>query len=743
MKVVCRGILLVIAFAIVAVMALGVYALAFFNPNDLKSCIVDTVRERTGMTLVMDGSINWRFYPHVGFSIDSVKAYAPDQSIMNGPQASIRHADISFSLSRLLLGDIIVNGLNAQGVRVNLLCDERHRQSCLTWVGGLRDVLSASMPMPPHPFLIEASHTNGEGGASKESSSPMRMDGSTPPPSYSWPRLIFDLDRVKIEDGEVHYMGPKDGLLPRIDINQLTLVGSHVAFGRSFPVSVTFDVASGTRFPPATIMAQANARSDMMIGRHEVDHLRLAALSGDNRYSMSLGQLTADTNRDEYQVTDVRLDGMLRSLIDGGDDSPFSLAFNGHYDGLTDKAILDALSLSLQGVNVTGRVEGLDLFSMPRWKGALDFDTTNLRQWLATNGLKTLPDNAHALRHSSADIDFSIDDHQLTLDSVRGNLDGQIFTASLQWPFDDVPVADIAMPELLLDRYLPLEDGLLPTPSRSASRDMTAPAWVNWLSYHRALAFKVRADVDSLLLHDRALHNVSLALSTKDGRWQLSRLVALLGNGQLTVGGIAQATPIPGKFLLTTTFRDVPIYADHSGIYAPSSVPTLNGRMELSAQLNDPWGTLSGPVTLSLSNDNQTGTWLSHFVCRAAAQASNTPTGEVMPAMLDSFNGRFTLRDGVLYSDDLRGRLSGNVLEGKGVFDLTRRYFDYHLLLKPQTDAVAGCALPRKMVGNGMLLRCSGSLSDVMDNWCGLDDERSSSILRTPLLHLSRRATSP
>ena len=738
MKVVCIGILLVIALVAIAAIAVMVYALAFFDPNNLKPRIVSAVRERTGMTLVMDGNISWRFYPHIGFSIDSVKAYASDQSIMNGSQASVRHADISLRLSRLLMGDVIVDGLNVQGVRVNLLCDDHHRQSCLSWLGGLRSVLATSMPMLPHPFLVEASHMGKVPISAKNSALAKRFDGSMPVPPCSWPCIIFDLDRVKIEDGEVHYLGAKDGFVPRVDINQLTLVGAHAAFGRSFPISVTFDVASGTRYPPATITAQASVRSDLLIGLHEVDHLRLAALSGDNRYSMSVGHLKADTDHDEYQVTDVHLDGIWHGLLAEGEHSPFSLVFNGRYDGLTDKATMDGLTLSLLGLNAKGHVEGLNLFGAPHWKGAVNLSTTNLRQWLATNGLAMLPDAGRAFRQGYADIDFSADEQHMALDSVKGNLDGQVFSASLQWPFDGTPAAEVDVPELSLDRYLPLDTGVLPTLRERTSRDMTMPAWVDWLMRHRALAFQLRADVDTLHWHDLAFRNVSLLLSSQHGDWRLSRLAALLGSGQIAVTGGVQAGQVPGKLFLTSVLRDIPLHANGDAANAPGPLPTLSGRLELGAQLNDPWGTLSGPVTLSLDHDDRIGTWLSHSICRAAAQVNNTPTDEVVPAALEHFNGRFTLRDGILYSDDLRGRLSGNLLEGEGIFDVARHRFDYRLLLRPQFAAAMGCALPREMVSSGVPLHCAGALEDIADGWCGLDDERSSSMLTPPSFHLAR-----
>lgn len=753
MKVVCRGILLVITLAIVMVLAAIIYALAFFDPNDFKPRIVDAVRDRTGLTLVMDGNISWRFYPHIGFSIDSVKAYAPDQLIMNGPQASIRHADISLSLSRLLMGDVIVDGLNAQGVRVNLLCDERRHQTCLTWLNGFKDVLATSMPPPSHPFLIEAPHPmdgspDFQPHANGDSAIEMPPHGMPSPRddqnvhASSWPRLIFDLNRIKVEDGEVHYQGLDDGLVQRLDVNQLTLVGTRVALGRHFPVSVTFDVASGTRLPPATVTAQADVCSNVFMGLHEIAHLRLAALSGNKRYSLSMAQLSADTGHEEYRVRDVHIDGMLRSLATDDNASPFSLSFDGRYDGLTDKAEVENVNFSHQGIDIQGRVEGLTLLNSPRWKGTLALATNNLRQWLTANAVKALPDDTRAFRQLTADIDFNVDEEHVGVDSIKGRLDGQPLNASVQWRYGDVPSFELEMPSLSLDHYLPPDNGLWSYVGTSGARDMVAPEWVDWLRQHRNLLFKAHANVDALTWNNRSLHNLSLALSAQDGRWQLSRLSALVGDGQVVMTGGVQVDQLPGRLFLSANFKDMPLYV---GRVASAEVaePSMSGRMELGAQLNDPWGTLSGPVWLGIRNDDQSGAWLSHTVCRAVAQASNIPTGEVVPAMMENATGRFTLRDGILYSDDLRGRLAGNPIEGEGIFDLARHRFDYHLLVRSSSSALTGCALPREMINNGVPLRCSGTLADMPDSWCGLDDERSGGILRNTLRHSDRWSTSP
>lgn len=756
MKLVCRGILLVFALAVVIVTAAVVYALAFFDPNDLKPRIVDAVREKTGMTLVMDGNISWRFYPHIGFSIDSVKAYAPDQLIMNGPQASIRHADISLSLSRLLMGDVIVDGLNAQGVRVNLLCDDHRQQSCLSWLGSLKDVLATSMPVPPRPFLVEAPRRSGAGDnatfASRSADDASGSPRDMPPPhdmgdpsahSSSWPRLIFDLNRIKIEDGEVHYQGRDESFVQRLDINQLTLVGTHVALGRHFPISVTFDVASGTRLPPATVTAQAEVCSNVMMGHHEVDHLRLAALSGNKRYSLSLDQFDADTAHQEYRVRDIHIDGVLRSLFNDSIESPFSLSFNSRYDGLTDKAEFDDISFGHQGIDIKGHVDGLTLWDSPRWKGALSLTTNNLRQWLASNAVTALPDDTRAFRQLAADIDLSVDARHLAFNSVKGRLDGQALNASMLWEYSGIPSIELEMPSLSLDRYWSADRGLGSLlGSSSSARDMMAPAWVEWLRQHNGIAFKARADVDTLTWSDRTLRNVSLALSAQNGRWQMTRLAALMGDGQLSATGGMQVDQSPGRLYFNANFKDVPLYEGRSGdMNTPE--PSISGRMDLAAQLNDPWGTLSGPVWLGLRNDDQSGVWLSHTVCRAAAQASNIPTGEVVPAVMENASGRFTLRDGILYSDDLRGHLSGSTVEGDGVFDLARHRFDYRVLVRSRSGMLAGCTLPREMMNSGVPLHCSGTLADMADSWCGLDDERGGGILRNSLRHSDRWSTSP
>lgn len=744
MKVVCRGMLLVITLVVIVILAIVIYALAFFDPNDLKPRIVEAVREKTGLTLVLDGNINWRFYPHIGFSIDSVKAYASDQLIMNGPQASIRHADVSLSLTRLLMGDVIVDELNAQGVRVNLRCDDHRRQTCLAWLDGVRDTLSASMPASQDPFLVEAPQHMHDGANYRQSFNesndihrrnvPASNDMKDSQRSTLWPRLIVDLNRIKIEDGEVHYQGVEDGIVQRLDINQLTLVGSHVALGRSFPISVTFDVASGTRLPPATITAQANVCSNLVVGRHDIDHLRLAALSGTKRFSLSLDQLSADTEHQEYRVSDAHIDGILHSFFDQDSESPFSLSFDGRYDGVTDKAVLDDFDFGHQGIDVRGRIEGITLFNTPRWKGALSLTTNNLRQWLSSNGVASLPDDTRAFRQLTADIDFDADAQHLAVDSIKGTLDGQPLNGSVQWGYAETPSIEIEMPSLSLDRYLPLDDGLFSLIGSSTSRDMMTPKWAKWMRQHKEVAFKVRTDIDTLTWRDRILNNLSLSLEAHDGRWQLSRLAARMGDGQFIASGGIQTDQMPGRFYVNANFKNVPLYARRTN-NTEVPAPSLNGRMELAAQLNDLWGTLSGPVWLSLRNDDQTGAWLSHSVCRAVAQASNVPTSEVAPAPLESADGRFTLRDGILYSDDIRGHLSGASIDGEGIFDLARHRFDYHLLARPQSSLLAGCALPREMVTNGVPLRCAGTLADMADGWCGLDDERGGSILRTSLRH--------
>ncbi len=60
---------LVLAIPIVAIIAVVLALVLLVNPNQFKPLIVEQAKQQTGLDLVIEGDIDWQFFPSVGFTL--------------------------------------------------------------------------------------------------------------------------------------------------------------------------------------------------------------------------------------------------------------------------------------------------------------------------------------------------------------------------------------------------------------------------------------------------------------------------------------------------------------------------------------------------------------------------------------------------------------------------------------------------------------------------------------------------
>ncbi|MBD1571756.1 AsmA family protein [Vibrio sp. S17_S38] len=73
-----KKVLIFLAVPITAIL-IAVLALVFFvNPNQFKPLIIEQTKAQTGFDLVIDGDIEWTFFPHIGFTIGKTKLLNPN-----------------------------------------------------------------------------------------------------------------------------------------------------------------------------------------------------------------------------------------------------------------------------------------------------------------------------------------------------------------------------------------------------------------------------------------------------------------------------------------------------------------------------------------------------------------------------------------------------------------------------------------------------------------------------------------
>src|SRR5712691_1124919 len=117
MKKIFRYGLLCIAGLIVVLAGLAVYIAATFDPNQYKPQIVQLVKDKTQRTLQL-GDIKLSFFPSLGVKLGalSLSEHKSDKEFV-----TVESARISLKLLPLLSEQVVVDEVEIQGVRMNLI----------------------------------------------------------------------------------------------------------------------------------------------------------------------------------------------------------------------------------------------------------------------------------------------------------------------------------------------------------------------------------------------------------------------------------------------------------------------------------------------------------------------------------------------------------------------------------------------------------------------------------------------
>jgi len=120
---------------LIALMAIGIALLmTTVNPNDLKGPITQQVKALTGRQLIINGNLNWSFFPWLGINIHDIQLANPP-GFANSTFASLSEADLTLRLLPLLSGKFELGHLVLKGLTINLIkkADGSNNWQATTW----------------------------------------------------------------------------------------------------------------------------------------------------------------------------------------------------------------------------------------------------------------------------------------------------------------------------------------------------------------------------------------------------------------------------------------------------------------------------------------------------------------------------------------------------------------------------------------------------------------------------------
>ncbi|MDI4661546.1 MULTISPECIES: AsmA family protein [Cobetia] len=738
MKALFRALLAIVGVLALVVVAGVIYVTTFLDPNDLKPRLVKAVKDQAGLELALNGPLDWSFYPRLGVSVEDAEAWLPEQERDQSPFASFTRAEVGVSFTPLLSGEVEVEGVFLDGLKLAL---ERDAQGRGNWES-----------------LLEHAATAADSGAADEALPPVKSagvalaDDTTPSVQNGAGSMAVNLDiaSVQVTNGQIAYQDAASGL--DMTLNDVALTSSNVSPDKAFPVELSF-VADG-REPElqSTVSLDGKVALDLQGGRHVLTGVSLDTTTrmpslGDKDQSVALDidTLTLDTDKQLYLADGAELDATLHQAALGDKALPLKATFGAEADLAAGTANLENLLLtSGSDLRLSGALKAKDITGDAlSYSGQFKLAPLSPKAWMTRVGIQA-PQTARssALTSLAFSSPFKGDMSQVQLTNLVMALDDTTINGRLGSSFDASQITfDLDVDAFNLDDYLAPAGADEKTASlgEALTAGVIAPVYAADgdaellpVALLKTLGLQGQLDIGTLIASGLEMSKVTAKLSGQPGVQQLDSLTASLYGGSLAANARidSRKTPLSMSFGEKLTNLDI---APFLKALAPEQKDILRGRLTLNGdyttstnQIDSIKRNLNGKGSFEIRNGEVLDVNISREMCTAVATLSGKTSSREWKANtpLERAQGSFTVTNGVISNQDLALAIPGIALDGKGQLNLPTEAFDYNVAARFIEGADdAACAVNPRLIKLRFPVQCQGNLSGEPGEWCGFDQK--------------------
>ncbi|RKQ95759.1 AsmA protein [Kushneria sinocarnis] len=728
--------ILLAGIGVLALLAVAgvVYVTTFVDPNDLKPRLVEAVEERTGLNLSLNGPISWTFYPRLGVTVEDAVARLPDQDQVSEPFAAFDRADVKVRLAPLITGDVSVDGVTLDGLKLNLVRDAEGHGNWQT--------------------LAEETAERAEQGAD-DSRPPQSGNGSQGGVSHAAERpLSVDIASVEVINGRVHYLDRqkhRDATL-----SKLNLGASNVSLNDDFPLQLSFDMASVSPALNGHLELGGSARLNLREQRYAMNGFTLETdlqlpMLNDTRsqhFSLTGDRLAADIASRHYQLEGGALAAELHLAADERQTLPLQANFNAEADlGEGTARLNDLVITSGNELHLAGGLQASSLTDNPSWQGELHLDPLNLRQWLGRFGRAPESADAQTLTRVAFDTRLEGSRQLAAFHDLSLRVDDTTLTGSVGVGMHGERLNfDLTGNTLDLDRYLPPREQAGAQEDRTAMLELmgvrpalaaSEGAELLPVELLRSLTLDGRLRLDALAVHGAKLSGVLLKVAGSDGRHRLEQLTAGLYNGTFNASGTLDVRQTPLQLTFKEQLEGVqlqPLLADvaRRGQLMRGTL-TLDGQFRSRTnRLDTLTRNLNGKASMRVTDGALLGANISQQLCTAAAalqgRSSDREWSDDTP--FETLSATATITDGVVNNDDLQVAIPGIELSGRGQANLATHRFAYQLGARfVDTADSQACRVTDALSQVRLPVQCAGDFSDPPAQWCHFDRDAFGKVL--------------
>jgi AsmA protein len=520
--------------------------------------------------------------------------------------------------------------------------------------------------------------------------------GAGPAPSASGgAALDLDVGAVEVADAEVQWHDAATG--QEWSLTDFNLEASGFGPGERFPLSIAFGLAGA-----------------------EVE----VAVSADMQATLALAE-----NRYQLDDLDVRIEGSGPGWPGG--EGAANVSFDSFVANLDAQTVdLDGLRLRMLGLDVSGSLEGRQLFSNLALAGAIDIAEFDPHDVIDEFGMQIETADADVFRRASAHADLTYDSSRMGLSNMQLALDDSTLTGSIGMQGDTLRFA-LDVDSIDIDRYLPPATEGASTPEEGSIDEVDLP--LDPLRTFKANGTLALRETNFIGL---SFSDASFALTAANGTLKLTPKAALYGGSIEGSVGI-EVRGDSANFSLVQKLQNVDLY-DFARDFLETEDLSGTGNVDLNltasgSNLGAIRRGLDGDASFTLRDGAWEGfdAWYEMRRARAVIDKNPVPQREGTPRTeFSSVAASGKVTDAVLATSNLNATLPFMRVDGTGTVNLLSDAIDFQMTASfidgpvLQSDpAMAG------MLGQRLPLKVGGTLAEpsILPDFAAIVRERARS----------------
>ncbi|MCV6590665.1 MAG: AsmA family protein [Marinobacterium sp.] len=681
MKGLVKLLLGLVALIVVLTGAAGVLLGALFDPNDYKTEISQLAEEKAGVSLQINGDINWSVFPWLGLELNQVRARFGDQpelAVLNQVQLAVR-------LPALLERRLEMQSIVVDGLQLNLVQQDETRNN---WTPVSAPAQTTPAQTTPARTTTSADSTVINNTASNNTDS--NSTGSSP----AVPPLELAIESTAVTNAKLSFEDQRSG--QRIRLTDLQLETGKVVLDEQIPLQLQF-TAFQFDGEKASNQLQAKLTTDLLL----------------------------DMTRQRYQLGN--LNSILTITAAALDNNSLQLTLNSDITADLNRQIvlLDQLRVSLANLDLSGDL-ALENFATPRISGQLALATFDLNQLLQQLGQPAVvTTDPQALKALSLSTRLGGTANMLDLRQLVLKLDDTTFNGALAYGLTNGKLnLSLAGDRLDIDRYLP------PKPEQTAAGESTpadtgtaAQPMQPWskapllpVDTLQSLALKAELKLAALKAGNMEMQNLALQVTADRGLIQVSKINLDMYGGTVRNRVTVDARKTP---LTIRTRKDIRNIQIGDLLQATAQTDTLSGTLSSTSDLTTRgnsmhaiMNSLSGQASFRMKDGEVRGLDMAQTICQGmntvGALGVNVQDVDRSTPFAD-MSASTVITNGKVQNNDLNANLDSLQLRGNGNVNLPQQSLNYRLGLTINDNLFKKtCRIPGKIEDVEWPVDCKG-----------------------------------